>query len=170
MVSSYYQAERLSSQKCDLAGNPTILSGKFFQTLNAKSISSVVNVASSSNDRTADVVRNAFGWNLKNTFSNERCCFALRTVAFHSHWCFVCSLLVNCIRWCYVIYPWKFSHQRFTLLTLGPLWVRLSKVSLTKFYFTYLNGAKLPYCRGAQIPFKRKIRKIKMSFVQIASN
>ena len=121
MVSSYYQAERLSSQKCDLAGNPTILSGKFFQTLNAKSISSVVNVASSSNDRTADVVRNAFGWNLKNTFSNERCCFVLRTVAFHSHWSFECSLLVNWIRWRFVISPPTVSPPAFHLTDSSPI-------------------------------------------------
>jgi hypothetical protein len=60
-----YQADRRSSQKCEREGKPTILSGKFFQTLKANSISSVLRLASSSNDRIADVVRNLFGRNLE---------------------------------------------------------------------------------------------------------
>lgn len=51
----------VSSQKWERAGNPTIRSGKWLHTWKAKSISSVVNVTSSSREKTASVLINSSG-------------------------------------------------------------------------------------------------------------
>ncbi len=51
----YAHADRLASQWCDRAGNPTTRSRKFFQTLNAKSTSSDVRETSESRESTASV-------------------------------------------------------------------------------------------------------------------